>query len=80
VAQVHVAGQHVRDGRVIDTHGAPVGRPVLDLLRWLLARIRRPIPVLLERDTELPGLDELLRERAAIQEVYDEALGRPPHA
>ena len=56
VVEIHVAG-HERfeeDALVIDTHGAPVVAPVLDLLAWAVARTG-PVPVLLERDHNVPG-------------------------
>ena len=52
-------------------------------MKWVLPRIGRPVPVLLERDNDIPALDELLAERAAIQEAYDEVMAVParaPHA
>jgi len=79
VAQMHIAGHRKIGALTVDTHGAPVIGPVAELLRWTLRRIGRHVPVLLERDSNIPGLDELLAERAALQAVYDEALG-PVHA
>ena len=77
VVQMHIAG-HDRVGElVIDTHGAPVIDPVIELMRWVLLRIGRPVPVLLERDNDIPDLKELLAERAAIQEAYDEVMAVP---
>jgi hypothetical protein len=84
VVQMHIAGHQLWNGLTLDTHGAPVIDPVIDLMRWVLPRIGRPVPVLLERDNDIPTLDELLAERAAIQEAYDEVMavpaGRNPHA
>ena len=81
VVQMHIAGHQRRGDLVLDTHGAPVIDPVLDLMRWVLPRIGRPVPVLLERDNDIPGLDDLLAERAVIQEAYDAALAeRCDHA
>ncbi|BDU75765.1 DUF692 domain-containing protein [Mesoterricola sediminis] len=74
VAQMHVAGHHTWEGLVVDTHGAPVPLPVVDLMAFALARIGRPVPVLLERDNHIPPLPELLAERARLQEAYDQAL------
>jgi hypothetical protein len=73
VAQMHIAGHDRWGDLVIDSHGAPVIDPVLELMRWVLPRIGRPVPVLLERDNAIPQLDQLLAERAAIQEAYDQA-------
>ncbi|MDR3671167.1 MAG: DUF692 domain-containing protein [Holophaga sp.] len=74
VVQMHIAGHERWGGLVIDTHGAPVIDPVLELMRWVLPRIGRPVPVLLERDNAIPELGELLAERAAIQEAYDQVF------
>ncbi|WP_306602104.1 DUF692 domain-containing protein [Geothrix sp. 21YS21S-2] len=74
VAQIHIAGHDRYGDLVVDTHGAPVADPVVDLMRFVLPRIGRPVPVLLERDNDIPPLAELLAERAALQEAYDQAL------
>ena len=84
VVQIHVAGHqwfHVSDeglgderephtpgAMIIDTHGADVPDPVLSLLGRVLRRTG-PVPVLLERDQNIPGLDDLLAEIDAIRAV-----------
>jgi uncharacterized protein (UPF0276 family) len=74
VVEIHVAGHSRRpSGLVLDTHGAPVVDPVLDLLAYTL-RLTGPRPVLLERDNDIPPLAELLREVATLREVYDAVL------
>ena len=76
VVQLHVAGHTQRpDGIIIDTHGAPVVDPVIDLLGWTVERTG-PLPVLLERDNWIPPLDELLAEVRALDRVYQAALAR----
>lgn len=82
VAQMHIAGHTwlPEEGLILDTHGAPVVDPVRDLLAWVLPRIGRPVPVLLERDHDIPPLDVLLAEREALQAVYDRALAGVAHA
>lgn len=73
VVQLHVAGHKRRsDGLIIDTHGADVIDPVYDLLEWTLARTG-PLPVVLERDNQIPELDELLDELGKIDAVYQRA-------
>lgn len=76
VQQLHIAGHawFEEDQLVIDTHGAPVIDPVIELMQWVLPRIGRAVPVLLERDNDIPALEELLAERAALQKAYDVAL------
>lgn len=66
---IHVAGHHVEpDGLVIDTHGAPVIDPVWALLGEVYRRIG-PLPTCLERDTEIPALDELMPEVEQIESM-----------
>jgi uncharacterized protein (UPF0276 family) len=74
VAQLHIAG-HKRFGDItVDTHGADVIGPVIELMQWTLARLGRPVPVLLERDNHIPDFEILLAERGRIQHAYDAAL------
>jgi len=74
VVQMHIAGHQRYGDLTLDTHGTPVAGPVLDLMTWVLQRLDRRVPVLLERDTHIPALDDLLGERGAIQAVYDAAF------
>jgi uncharacterized protein len=81
VREIHVAG-HERRPRpprpgaptdwLIDTHGSPVCDEVLELLAWTLARTG-PVPVLLERDNNVPELATLLDELARVRAVYERA-------
>jgi uncharacterized protein len=77
VVQLHVAGHEYRadDGLIIDTHGADVIDPVLDLLRFTIER-KGPVAVVLERDNHIPPLDALIAERARIERAYSEGLSR----
>lgn len=76
VVQMHVAG-HTRtpSGLIVDTHGAKVIDPVIELLEWTLERTG-PVPVLLERDNDIPELPELLLEVKQLSEVYRRATTR----
>ncbi|HEU4950988.1 MAG TPA: DUF692 domain-containing protein [Holophagaceae bacterium] len=80
VAQMHIAGHawDEEDQLIIDTHGAPVVDPVIELFAWVLPKIYdatgRAVPVLLERDNDIPPLADLLAEQRALQAVYDAAL------
>lgn len=82
VTQMHIAGHTwlPKEKVLLDTHGAPVVDPVKDLLAWILPRLGRPVPVLLERDHEIPDLAELLAERDSLQVIYDQALAGVAHA
>ena len=92
VVQVHVAGHewfaaderglgdaaepHTPGAMIVDTHGADVPDPVLALLGRVLTRTG-PVPVLLERDQNIPGLDALLSEVGRIREVVRAATASP---
>lgn len=76
VVQVHVAGHTPSKwdpNLIIDTHGAPVADPVLELLELTVSRTG-PTPVLLERDNDIPALSELLTEVATLRRIYQAGL------
>ena len=76
VVEIHVAGHRSLDsGLLLDTHGQPVADPVLDLLAWTLERTG-PVPVLLERDNDVPELPVLLTEVAKLAQLQAHALTR----
>ena len=67
VRYIHVAGHFDEaDDLKVDTHGADVIDPVWSLLAEAYRRVG-PLPTLLERDFNLPPLDELLQEVAQIR-------------
>ncbi|MCK6548389.1 DUF692 domain-containing protein [Myxococcota bacterium] len=74
--QIHVAGFHVEDELYIDTHGAPVADGVWPLLEEALRRTG-PVPVLLERDNDIPALAELMAELDVIRAIGARVF---PHA
>jgi hypothetical protein len=77
VVQLHVAG-HTRWDRFdmwIDDHGATTEPTVHELMQWVLEQTGA-LPVLLERDKDIPSLAVLLDEVAALQRSYDVALAR----
>nr|WP_314900489.1 DUF692 domain-containing protein [uncultured Deefgea sp.] len=61
VGEIHIAGFEVFDGIAIDTHGAAPCDKVWQLLDVVLAKTG-PIPVLLERDQNIPELDSFLHD------------------
>lgn len=76
VAMAHLAGGEWEHGFYLDTHAAPVGEPVLALLRALVER-RGAVPVLIERDAEFGPFDELRAEIERVREIIH-APPRPP--
>lgn len=71
IAYCHVAG-HYREAEdlIVDTHGADVIDPVWDLLDKAYGHLG-VLPTLLERDFNLPPLDRLLEEVAAIRRLQE---------
>lgn len=62
VRQIHLAGHSAgRDGLLIDTHDHPVPDPVWALYAQVINRFGA-VAVMIERDDDIPPLDELLAE------------------
>lgn len=62
VAYIHMAGhEQVSDTLIIDTHGQAVIENVFELFDYAVGLIK-PVPVLLERDFNIPELEELQGE------------------
>lgn len=77
VVQLHVAGHTLEpDGTRIDTHGAPVCEEVYELVKYTLAHVGR-VPILLERDHDIPALAELVAEASRLDALWREAPARP---
>jgi len=86
VAEIHIAGHAVRsfEGRTvcIDDHGSPVSITVWNLTGQTLAQTG-PLPVLIERDNDIPPLSDLLSEARtadALMAVYTGNGGFDAHA
>ena len=76
VVEIHVAGPEEWDhGLLLDTHGSPVRSDVYDLLTYTIER-SGPRPVLLERDSNIPALSELLEEVRQVDQTYQAAVAR----
>ncbi|WAS98953.1 multinuclear nonheme iron-dependent oxidase [Nannocystis punicea] len=76
VVRLHVAGGEVRPhlgGLLIDTHGAPVPPAVGALMGRVVARLG-PLPVLYERDHNIPDYAKLVAEVRDLAGIYDAAL------
>jgi len=61
VRQVHLAGHSQGRGRLIDTHDRPTPDPVWALYRAASRRLG-PVAAMIERDDDIPPLDDLLAE------------------
>jgi uncharacterized protein (UPF0276 family) len=94
VTQIHVAGHEwfsaderglgdpcepgVREAVAVDTHGADAPAPVLRLLERVLVRTG-PVPVLLERDHNIPPLRDLIGEVVRIREIAERLTRATEH-
>ncbi|MGV3510711.1 MAG: DUF692 domain-containing protein [Novosphingobium sp.] len=71
IGEIHLAG-HERveddagDALLIDSHGDPVSAAVLDLLAQVTT-LAGPLPVLIERDNNVPPLADLLQEVGSVR-------------
>jgi uncharacterized protein (UPF0276 family) len=83
VGEIHLAGHLKTPAAVIDHHGAAVAQAVWDLYRAALARFGK-VPTLIEWDTDIPPLEELLaeaRKAEAIAGAFSvQAVRQPPRA
>jgi hypothetical protein len=95
VVQMHIAGHDwfTEDGEpiaavsegarpagalIVDTHGADVTDPVLQLFGRIVEKTG-PVPVVLERDQDIPPLEDLLEEVAKIRCVMNASLATREH-
>jgi hypothetical protein len=75
VSYIHMAGHlQVSDDLIIDTHGEKIIDPVYDLLNFTMRNLKRDVPVLLERDFNIPQLSELQEEIDTIRNIKSSAL------
>ena len=69
VAYIHMAGhEKVQEDLIIDTHGQAIIDPVYELFEWTLERLH-PVPVLLERDFNIPEYPELESEMNQLRAI-----------
>jgi uncharacterized protein (UPF0276 family) len=71
ISYLHVAGHACKESMIIDTHGTQVSEPVWDLLAYVY-KSKGLQPTLLERDSNLPPLNELLDEMHQIKSLQEE--------
>jgi uncharacterized protein len=68
VGEIHLGGFEESDGLLVDTHGAAISEPVWQLYAAAVERIG-PRPTLVERDTRIPPLAELLAEAQRARDI-----------
>jgi uncharacterized protein (UPF0276 family) len=72
-AYIHVAGHtlYEEENLIIDSHGTPVRSEVWDLLEYTLNTI--DLPVMIERDNDVPELSVMQKEYEILKQVVDKA-------
>lgn len=80
-AYIHMAGhEKVSDTLIIDTHGHAMIDPVYELFEHAIA-LMKPVPVLLERDFNIPELEELQQELERLNGITEKVWkGAEVHA
>jgi uncharacterized protein (UPF0276 family) len=80
VKYIHMAGHtKVSDDLIIDTHGEAIINPVYQLFDFTMRKLQRDVPILLERDFNIPELAELQKELNRIKEIKTKALKESCH-
>jgi uncharacterized protein (UPF0276 family) len=81
VRYIHMAGhEKVAEDLIIDTHGEAIIDPVYDLFGYAIQRLGRDVPVLLERDFNIPELEELQAEMDRLQAIKTVNLKKHQYA
>lgn len=83
VGEIHLAGHaenSLKNGSVllIDDHGSSVKDEVWKLFEYTLKKLKRPVPVLLEWDTNVPELNSLLDEAKRAEQYLEQCLAHYP--
>jgi uncharacterized protein (UPF0276 family) len=73
VQQIHLAGHENHGDYLIDTHDHPVTDPVWELYAAAVRRFGK-VATMIERDANIPPLEELCGELAQAREVAERAL------
>lgn len=73
VRQIHLAGHESHGAYIIDTHDHPVCQAVWDLYAYTIERLGR-VPTMIERDDNIPPLDELIAELDMARLVAERGL------
>lgn len=70
VEYIHMAGhEQVEPDLLIDTHGEPIIEPVYKLFEFTVNKLPKSVPVLLERDFNIPDLEELQIEMKELDKI-----------
>ncbi len=75
VQQVHLAGHNDHGDYIVDTHDHPVADPVWELYRYTCERFGE-VATMIERDDNIPALDELITELNRARAIAAETLNQ----
>lgn len=74
VKYIHMAGhKKVSPDLIIDTHGEPIIDPVYDLFEFAMSKVES-VPVLLERDYNIPEMHEMQMELNKLRVIHQNTL------
>lgn len=79
VKQFHLAGHSNHQTHIIDTHDAPIIDPVFDLYEKAVQHFGA-IPTMIERDDNIPPLEDLLLELEQVKKRTSKALSQKQKA
>ncbi len=80
VKYIHIAGhKQVSPDLIIDTHGEPIIDPVYDLFEFTMSKVE-PVPVLLERDYNIPEMQEMQTELNRLRVIHQNSIKQYEHA
>ena len=81
VKYIHMAGHtQVSPELIIDSHGEAIIDPVYQLFEYTIKQLNREIPVLLERDFNIPEMAELQKEIEQLEAIQKRIRKEAPHA
>ncbi|MDP1623443.1 MAG: DUF692 domain-containing protein [Bacteroidales bacterium] len=81
VSYIHMAGHlKIADDLIIDTHGEAIIDPVYQLFDYAIRKLQKDVPVLLERDFNIPDLAELQHEILQLEKIKRDALKEKSYA
>lgn len=80
VSYIHMAGhEKLSEDLIIDTHGQNIIDPVYELFDYTMKWLKRDVPVLLERDFNIPELGQLQLELNRLKEIKNSTLKYKPN-
>lgn len=81
VRYIHMAGhEQVAEDLIIDTHGEAIIDPVYELFAYTMQKLNRDVPVLLERDFNIPELAALQDELVRLQTIKTNTIKQQTYA